>query len=607
MAATEQVLSTLARLGNLGLGGVETPENRPSEQDSSLFSALLEESGGGNRSPEDKPAARKTEDDGNGLPALPVAMPIATPVTTPVAEKAPAEDSELEDFAVKLGIDRSLARLLLTQTSGAPAADATMAPVATPDVSGFNAAFQNAALPNVLPTATAESAGLSSAGFTASLLAAGAANVADVDQTPISDAAIGAAAIDDAGIADVVVREIVGAKQIHTKPEPISVQPDVDLSRVTTAAVSIEKNSMSAATEVDPAVATPPSAPTLTQLDLARLTGASASIALTNASARDSKIVPPALNAAPESLTPIAAAPLGDEDLLRWRSIAARAAPVTGKLDSAAAVAAAAPTATAPTEVAAAEVATTLVDGVKDRFATKDVGNRTTRTKDMVRGREAQTNADELLGISSLRTMTLDHAVSKAPMLASTLGVMTLQTATPSVVHPDAGPTTPGFAIDTGATAVTQSTSGGASGGIMNEPLRMPEPKLDFATRAEMFADQVAQRVLGQIRNQAYDVSLQIDPRNLGPMDISLRVDGAKVTANVAVTHPEVRGLLESGLPRLRESLESAGLSLTNWSFAQSGSRDSSGARQGGGSAAGEMRRVSRVTDEADTGVAVNA
>jgi flagellar hook-length control protein FliK len=571
MAATEQVLSTLARLGNLGLGGVETPENRPSEQDSSLFSALLEESGGGNRSPEDKPAARKTEDDGNGLPALPVAMPIATPVTTPVAEKAPAEDSELEDFAVKLGIDRSLARLLLTQTSGAPAADATMAPVATPDVSGFNAAFQNAALPNVLPTATAESAGLSSAGFTASLLAAGAANVADVDQTPIADAAIAV-------------------------------------------------NATPASPEIYPAVATPPSAPTLTQLDLARLTAGPVSIEVKGASSdvpaastRDTAIapttfvVPPALNAAPESLTPIAAAPLGDEDLLRWRSIAARAAPVTGKLDSAAAVAAAAPTATAPTEVAAAEVATTLVDGVKDRFATKDVGNRTTRTKDMVRGREAQTNADELLGISSLRTMTLDHAVSKAPMLASTLGVMTLQTATPSVVHPDAGPTTPGFAIDTGATAVTQSTSGGASGGIMNEPLRMPEPKLDFATRAEMFADQVAQRVLGQIRNQAYDVSLQIDPRNLGPMDISLRVDGAKVTANVAVTHPEVRGLLESGLPRLRESLESAGLSLTNWSFAQSGSRDSSGMRQGGGSAAGEMRRVSRVTDEAESGVAVNA
>ena len=592
MAATEQVLSTLARLGNLGLGGVETPENRPSEQDSSLFSALLEESGGGNRSPEDKPAARKTEDDGNGLPALPVAMPIAAPVATPVAEKAPAEDSELEDFAVKLGIDRSLARLLLTQTSGAPAADATMAPVATPDVSGFNAAFQNAALPNVLPTATAESAGLGidglrSAGFTASLLAAGAANVADADQTPMADAAI-------ADQATPVASDTERTVAIPTPtPTPTPTLSQVELARLTAVPVS------------SPApVSTGP-----VSIDIP-----SASSNVPTASTRDAAIapttftVPPALSAAPESLTPIAAAPLGDEDLLRWRSIAARAVPVAGKPDAAAAAAtAAAPTAAAPTEDAAAEVATALVDGVKDRFATKDVGNRTTRTKDMVRGREAQTSADELLGISSLRTMTLDHAVSKAPILASTLGGMALQTATPSVVHPDAGPTTPGFAIDTGATAVTQSTSSGASGGIMNEPLRMPEPKLDFATRAEMFADQVAQRVLGQIRNQAYDVSLQIDPRNLGPMDISLRVDGAKVTANVAVTHPEVRGLLESGLPRLRESLESAGLSLTNWSFAQSGSRDSSGARQGGGSAAGEMRRVSRVTDEAESGVAVNA
>lgn len=546
MAATEQVLSTLARLGNLGLGGVETPENRPSEQDSSLFSALLEESGGGNRSPEEKPAARKTEDDGNGLPALPVAMPIATPVATAVAEQAPAQDSDLEDFAVKLGIDRSLARLLLTQTSGAPEADATMAPVTTPDVSGFTAAFQNATLQNVLPAANGDSAGLSSAGFTASLLAAGAANAEEA--TPV-------------------------------------------------------------AAEVDPTAATPTPTSTLSQLDLARLTNAPVSIAVTStptstpvASPRDTTIMPPALSAAPESLTPIAAAPLGDEDLLRWRSIAARAEPMaTTKTESAAA---------APTEETAAEVATTLVDGVKDRFATKEVGNRATRMKDTVRGRDAQTNADELLGISSLRSMTIDHAVAKAPMLTSTLSGIAMQAATPamaSALHNDAVATTPGFAIDPGVTTAPQTDASGASGGIMNEPLRMPEPKLDFATRAEMFADQVAQRVLGQIRNQAYDVSLQLDPRNLGPMDISLRVDGAKVTANVAVTHPEVRGLLESGLPRLRESLESAGLSLTNWSFAQSGSRDSSGARQGGGSAAGEMRRVSRVTDEADTGVAVNA
>lgn len=573
MAATEQVLSTLARLGNLGLGGVETPENRPSEQDSSLFSALLEESGGGNRSPDEKPAARKTEDDGNGLPALPVAMPIAAPAATPVAEQAPAQDTELEDFAVKLGIDRSLARLLLTQTSGAPQADATMAPVATPDVAGFTAAFQTAAQQNALPAANDVSVGLSSAGFTASLLAAGVAN-----QTSAASAA-----------------SDLGADEL---PQPTA---------------AADENAEAVASNVAASNVDVAATPTLSELDLARLTAAPVSITVTSAAPnpstaapRGATIVPPALSAAPEALTSIAAAPLGDEDLLRWRSIAARAESPTAatKLD---------PAASEQAEDIAAEVSTTLVDSVKDRFATKEVGNRATRTKDWVRSRDAQVNTDELLGISSLRSMALEHATAKAPTLAmNTLGGIgtqgiALQSASPSVMHGDASAATPGFAIDPGATTVTQGNSSGASGGIMNEPLRMPEPKLDFATRAEMFADQVAQRVLGQIRNQAYDVSLQLDPRNLGPMDISLRVDGAQVTANVAVTHPEVRGLLESGLPRLRESLESAGLSLTNWSFAQSSSRDPSSARQGGGSAAGEMRRVSRVADDAETGVAVNA
>jgi flagellar hook-length control protein FliK len=42
----------------------------------------------------------------------------------------------------------------------------------------------------------------------------------------------------------------------------------------------------------------------------------------------------------------------------------------------------------------------------------------------------------------------------------------------------------------------------------------------------------------------------------------------------VGVANAEVRHLLESALPKLRESLDSAGLNLANWSFAQSGARE---------------------------------
>ena len=56
-------------------------------------------------------------------------------------------------------------------------------------------------------------------------------------------------------------------------------------------------------------------------------------------------------------------------------------------------------------------------------------------------------------------------------------------------------------------------------------------------------------------------------------MDIDLTLTGNAVTATVGVANGEVRALLESGLPRLRESLESAGLQLAGWAFNQSGSR----------------------------------
>jgi flagellar hook-length control protein FliK len=97
--------------------------------------------------------------------------------------------------------------------------------------------------------------------------------------------------------------------------------------------------------------------------------------------------------------------------------------------------------------------------------------------------------------------------------------------------------------------------------------------KLTFGERVQAFADAVAQRVIGQIREENWSVRLQLDPVNLGAMDIDLTLNGNVVAATVGVANNDVRALLESGLPRLRESLESAGLQLSGWNFGQAGSR----------------------------------
>ncbi len=123
------------------------------------------------------------------------------------------------------------------------------------------------------------------------------------------------------------------------------------------------------------------------------------------------------------------------------------------------------------------------------------------------------------------------------------------------------------------AVSITTAASQGGTGGEISLVLQTPDTKLTFGERVQAFADAVAQRVIGQIREENWSVRLQLEPVNLGAMDIDLSVNGNVVAATVGVANNDVRALLESGLPRLRESLESAGLQLSGWNFGQAGSR----------------------------------
>jgi hypothetical protein len=116
------------------------------------------------------------------------------------------------------------------------------------------------------------------------------------------------------------------------------------------------------------------------------------------------------------------------------------------------------------------------------------------------------------------------------------------------------------------------------------EPVRvlvMPDPTLTADERVQAFAEAVGQRVLAQIRDDDWNVRLQLEPANMGTVDIDLTLRGTAVAANVSVANGEVRALMESGLPRLRDSLESAGLQLAGWTFGQSGSRPFNGSGPG--------------------------
>jgi flagellar hook-length control protein FliK len=230
---------------------------------------------------------------------------------------------------------------------------------------------------------------------------------------------------------------------------------------------------------------------------------------------------------------------LRDEDVLRWRAFIHRSSSTTNEL---------------PQELAVQ----TVMDDIADSLSGAP--------------RRGLSEADFAAATASLRGFALERRqilTTTATAVSSTI----LNGDSP--VDPAVLPTMGGVPIAAspvaGSTFVSPAV---AQPDPLTTPLRVPDPALQHELRAEQFAEQVGRRMLQQIREDRWTVNLQLDPQRLGPMDIELQLEGNQVTAQVGVASAEVRHLLEAALPKLRESLDSAGLNLANWSFAQSGARE---------------------------------
>jgi flagellar hook-length control protein FliK len=63
-------------------------------------------------------------------------------------------------------------------------------------------------------------------------------------------------------------------------------------------------------------------------------------------------------------------------------------------------------------------------------------------------------------------------------------------------------------------------------------------------------------------------VRLKLNPAHLGPMDVSIKLDGDGVSIQFTAHHPEVRDALEAAVPRLREMLGAQHLALNEVAIA---------------------------------------
>lgn len=102
----------------------------------------------------------------------------------------------------------------------------------------------------------------------------------------------------------------------------------------------------------------------------------------------------------------------------------------------------------------------------------------------------------------------------------------------------------------------------------------------------------------------AREVSFHVDPPELGPIEVSLRMEQQRVDINMSASHPVTRDVLQQSLPQLRELFAAGGLQLggANIEARDQGGRDPSQQGQPGSGRQGEA--VARLPAELDQQVA---
>jgi flagellar hook-length control protein FliK len=516
MSGTSALLNLLEGSGSALLNAPEAAQNGVSEADSSYFVSLMkqyEDSVG-----LEEPSAPESRDPalellGNGLP-----ISVTTPLILPAAVEAEA-DTRLEEFAVGLGIDRELARLLLRETAAQPtvtqvestalplpqpfAIEPLVAPSSDQPVVPAQAVMTVTPIANQGPKSTPDVANR----VTAPL---------PVESPPRSDRAAPPSGID---LKLPPLENAIPVSRLAERP--------MAMLKVSDAGPQIT-STMTPSPPMVPSASTTPQASTAPSL-IDPTMAPPADLSLTPRS----EIPAPRASDIPLTIAGNAAPALRDEDVLRWRAFIHRSSSGTRE----------------PVQEIAVQAAS---DEVLDPVSGSP--------------RRGLSEVDFAAATASLRGFALERRqilTSTATPVSSTVlnGVLPGDSPVNPAVLPLAGTAPPSVPVTAQADPLTT-------------PLRVPDPALQHELRAEQFAEQVGRRMLQQIREDRWTVHLQLDPQRLGPMEIELQLEGNQVTAQVGVANAEVRHLLESALPKLRESLDSAGLNLANWSFAQSGARE---------------------------------
>ncbi|MRW88352.1 flagellar hook-length control protein FliK, partial [Pseudoduganella sp. FT26W] len=133
----------------------------------------------------------------------------------------------------------------------------------------------------------------------------------------------------------------------------------------------------------------------------------------------------------------------------------------------------------------------------------------------------------------------------------------------------------------------------------------VPADKLSSRVGTQAWDQQLGQKIIFMAAGGEQSATMELNPPDLGPLQVVLSVNKDQATAAFSSAAPEVRQALENALPKLKEMMSDAGIQLgsatvsagmsdqNNSSFSQQASSAQSGSGNSGGRSGGSYGRDS--------------
>lgn len=163
---------------------------------------------------------------------------------------------------------------------------------------------------------------------------------------------------------------------------------------------------------------------------------------------------------------------------------------------------------------------------------------------------DAKTSAVGVLPLAATQTSQLEAVGEQAAKLAA------LQANLPDSATAQASQ----FA--TSLTAAVNANSGGAQNSVQMSNL--PVAQIAVPVQSPDWNAALGQRVIWMAGQQHQVAQLQLNPPNLGPLEIQLNIHKGEASAVFLSAHAPVRDAIENAIPKLREMLADSGISLGN-------------------------------------------